>query len=98
MASTLPNELLLHILEDALPYNFESLALTSKHMYAVSGRAEVVVQGYNVLGCELEDWTEQYAIIRFCMANGIKFSMFKCHAKAFKKCEDSGFVFKRRGP
>jgi hypothetical protein len=36
MASTLPNEILLHILKDALPYDFESLALTSKHMYALA--------------------------------------------------------------
>ncbi|KAK8078986.1 Cys/Met metabolism- pyridoxal phosphate-dependent enzyme [Apiospora phragmitis] len=36
MESALPNELLLHILEVALPYDFESLVLTSKHMYAIS--------------------------------------------------------------
>ncbi|KAK8044232.1 F-box protein [Apiospora rasikravindrae] len=36
MARALPNELLFQILKCALPYDFESLALTSKRMYALS--------------------------------------------------------------
>lgn len=37
MASNFPNEILIQILKDSLPYDFESLALTSKHMYDLAG-------------------------------------------------------------
>ncbi|KAK7985695.1 hypothetical protein PG988_003317 [Apiospora saccharicola] len=59
-------------------------------------QAEVVVDGCDLLGWELKDWTEQYEIARFCMAKGIECTMVRCHVEAMKKCEDNGVAFKQR--